>query len=444
MPKPVFKKKGSRIDRMKLLLDKATPFESESNGHVATVSGGDTLSPAPCEGYEELLDCWKQAMEWTDGLESALGCMLASVVSTMQVGSQLWMKIIGPASCGKSTLCEALSVNTQYVLAKSTLRGFHSGYGDGTEDSSLVNACRGKTFITKDGDTLLQAPNYQQILSEARDIYDTVSRTSYRNKASKDYSGLRMTWLLCGTASLRSIDDSELGERFLDCVIMDGIDDELEDRILGMVAKKAVANMGIEFDGTATKQYGPELIRAMQLTGGYVTWLRETGKEQFANLRWSTAALNQCTRLGKFVAYMRARPSKRQEETQEREFGARLVEQHVRLASSLAIVMNKDVIDDEVMKIVKRTALDTGRGPVLDMCHRMYTTMDGLDNRAIQFATGKNTSETGKLCKFLRGIGAIQVNEKAQGGRNNRSNLFQMTAVTRALYRDVMKDLDNA
>src|SRR5690606_35550052 len=141
---------------------------------------------------------------------------------------------------------EAISVNQDYVVAKSTIRGFHSGFktdGNGEEDNSLIDQIRDKTLVTKDGDTLLQSPNLGQILSEARDLYDSTSRTHYRNKMSRDYAGVRMTWLLCGTSSLREIDQSELGERFLDCVLMDDIDDELEDAILWRVANRVDRNM---------------------------------------------------------------------------------------------------------------------------------------------------------------------------------------------------------
>src|SRR5690606_14950694 len=125
------------------------------------------------------------------------------------------------------------------------------GVDDGSgEDYSLISKLGGKTLVVKDGDTLLQSPNLGQILSEARDLYDTVSRSSYRTKqGGRDYQGVRMTFILCGTSSLRKIDSSELGERFLDCVIMEGIDNDLEDEILWRVANRVERNMGVEADG---------------------------------------------------------------------------------------------------------------------------------------------------------------------------------------------------
>lgn len=422
-----------RVTRLGQLFGKTAEAPTEWLKTAEVSVEGVQLVSERCTDYAQLTKAWRDAMYWTDGLNSALACMLASSASTMRVGSQLWMKILGPASCGKSTLCEALSVNQDYVLAKSTIRGFHSGHGDGKEDTSLISQLGGKSLVTKDGDTLLQAPNLGQILSEGRDIYDTVSRTSYRNKASKDYSGVRMTWLLCGTSSLRSIDDSELGERFLDCVIMDGIDDEVEDRILMRVAERAIANMGIEFDGSAGKQYGPETIRAMQLTGGYVSYLREEASHRFADIHWSPEKVQYCTRLGKFVAYMRARPSKKQDESHEREFAARLVEQHIRLAQSLAVVMNKDEVDDAVIEVTRKVALDTSRGPVFDMTREMDRNIEGLEPRGVALLTALPDRKVLDLMKFLQKIGGV-----SQMGTSRRKK-YTVSPVVRSLYREIVK-----
>ena len=231
---------GTKLERLELLLDRLVEIPEDWVKEEGSNNSGGDVQCLDCTSYEDMIDAWGKALKWTDGLDCALSVMLASITSTLSVGDPLWVKIISPPSGGKSVLCEALSVNRYHVIAKSTLRGFHSGFGDGQEDHSLISKVNGKTLVMKDGDTLLQSPNLSQILSEGRDLYDGASRTSYRNKASKDYTGLRMTWILCGTSSLRSIDSSELGERFLDCVIMDGIDEELEEEILDRVVTQAM------------------------------------------------------------------------------------------------------------------------------------------------------------------------------------------------------------
>jgi len=354
-----------------------------------------------------------------------------------------WANGVFHHNCGKSTLCEAISVNREYVVAKSTIRGFHSGYksdgGDEEQDHSLIPTIRDKTLVTKDGDTLLQSPNLSQILAEARDLYDSTCRTHYRNAMSKDYSGIRMTWLLCGTSSLRAIDSSELGERFLDCVIMDGIDDELEDEVLWRVANRASRNLVYESDGKAETQYEPELAKAMQLTGGYVAYLRENAIGKLSTIDYPPWAMRQCTKLGKFVAHMRARPSQHQEENAEREFGARLVSQHVRLAACLALVLNCDQINQEVMRRTTQVAMDTSRGQTLDIAAHLYTAgRDGREVRGLSLFTNRTEEKTRGMLRFLKQIGVVELFSAKAKGITSKAR-WRLTTRMHQLYKDVVE-----
>lgn len=439
---------AERVKRYAGLRERFTIVPSEWLA-VPGSRGKDEIDCRPCESWTELVTAWRKALKWTDGLDCALSVMLSCVTSTKAVGDQLWCKILAPPSCGKSVLCEALSVNKKYIVAKSTIRGFHSGFKsdkDGAEDNSLIAQMYGKTLVTKDGDTLLQSPNLGQILSEARDLYDSTSRTHYRNKMSKDYMGVRMTWILCGTSSLRLIDSSELGERFLDCVIMDHIDDDLEDEILWRVVNRADLAMNQEADGKLDTQHDPEMTRAMQLSGGYVTYLRENAQRLLSAVESPEAALRKCVRLGKFVAYMRARPSTRQDETAEREFAARLVSQMVRLAKCLAVVLNRKSIDAEVLRRVRKVALDTARGRTLELARYLYPLgEEGAEAKTLAHKTGHSEEKERLLLRFLRHIEAVDyftpASAVAESGKllTNRPR-WRLTPRMMKLYRDVMEE----
>jgi hypothetical protein len=403
--------------------------------------GKQRLELENCNNYDVLIESWRKALRWTDGLDHALAAMLSSVTSTKALGSQLWLQVISPPSTGKTVLCEALSVNQEFVIAKSTLRGFHSGYltEDKSEDHSLLAKLPGKTLITKDGDTLLTSPNLPQILAEARDIYDTTSRTSYRNAySSRDYAGIRMTWILCGTSSLHALDQSELGERFLRVVIMDGIDEDLEDEILTMVADRADRNLAIEADGKAESHQDPDMTKAMQLTGGYVEYLRRNANELLSTIEFSAEAKYLCTRLGKFVAFMRARPSSKQDETAEREFAARLVEQHIRLAKCLAAVLNRSEVDEEVLRRVRKIALDTARGQTMDIANTLYKAKNGLEITAIATQTSRTDDKTRTIMRFLRRIKVTEDFKVVQQGIS-RTPRWRLTAGFKRLYEQVVE-----
>lgn len=436
----------ARINLLHHLLERVEPVPNEwvagrnPNAH----RGGVDMECIPCDEWLTLIASWRKALKWTEGLDRALSCMLACVVSTKQVGDQLWIKVIGPAACGKSTLCEALSIAKKYVMAKSTIRGFHSGYrtdGGGNEDHSLAPKLKDKTLVTKDGDTLLQSPNLQQILSEARDLYDKVARTSYRTGIDRNYEGLNMTWILCGTSSLRSIDQSELGERFVDVVIMEGIDDDLEDEIILRAVDKADKVLSYESNGKVESQHDPDLVAAMQLTGGYINHLRESATAMITGVANPDEMKRRCALLGKFVAHMRARPSMKQEETAERELGTRLASQFVRLAKCLAVVLNRKEVDEEVMRRVTRTALDTARGRSLEIVRHLYREgKEGAELRAIGIWTNEAEEKLRKMMGFLSKIGVTEhFRDKLAGGLSSKPK-YRLTEKMRNLYKKVVVD----
>lgn len=399
-----------RAGALHALLSRFTPSEEKwLEDGLSQASEAPKIELIECTDYTELIMAWQNAMVWHEGLECALGMMLATCLSTMQVGDPLWIKVYGPPGCGKSTLCEAVSSATQFVLAKSTFRGFMSGYkGEGEgEDYSLISRLNGMTFVTKDGDTLLQLPNLGQILSEGRDIYDGVTRSDFKNGTGKDYLGLRMTWILCGTASLRELDDSELGARFVDVVILDGIDNENEDAVLLQVAERAERNLATTVGADIESHHDTAMLTAMQKTGGYVCHLRTHASEILTKVHMTPNQRVMCAKYGKFVAFMRARPSTRQDESAEREFAARLTSQMVRITKCLAGVMGKSTVDDDVIKWTRKVAMDTARGIVYNLARELYAEPLGMEVKALALRLNRGVEEVRKLLRFLRDIEAV-------------------------------------
>ena len=218
-----------------------------------------------------------------------------------------------------------------------------------------------------------------------------------------------MTWILCGTSSLRSIDQSELGERFLDCVIMERIDEELEDEISWRAAVRAEECLNIESNCEPGSQDSPELVCAKELTGGYVNWLRENTMKLMPTVGCSDDVKRSCVRLGKFVALMRARPSVKQEESAERELSARLVSQHVRLAKCLAVVLNRPQVDDATMRRVTRVSMDTARGQTLQIVRLIAHSEDhSMGMRSLALYIRLNEDKLLTLLRFLNAIGVIE------------------------------------
>lgn len=430
------------------LLTKIEPIPSgwiqTTGGKAANKKSSADIDLLPCESWEELLNQWRKCMRMVEGLERGLSVGLACITSTKALGTdQLWVKLIGPAGCGKSTLCEAFSTNKKYVTPKSTLTGFHSGYksdADGKQDNSLMPLVKDKTLVTKDGDTLIQSgANTGKILAQARDLYDGSARTHYGNQMGKNYEGHRMTWILCGTPILcEHLDHSELGERFLDSWIMEGVDEHLENEIVWQVVNRADRNMCEEADGKFETRHDPDLVRAMQLTGGYIGYLRTNAKQLLNEVVMSEEALWRCAKLGIFTSFMRASPSVKREDAGEKELASRLSSQLTRLAKCLAVVLNRKTADEEVMRRVRLVALDTSRGKTLDCMQYLYRTgTEGISATALAAYTNQGEDKVRRLLAFMSRINAVEDLSRNKTGLSSRPR-WRLTERLRKLYKEVI------
>lgn len=433
-----------RLEPLGHILDKIVPVPADwipGRSLAAASSGSTEMACIKCESWNDLISQWRKAMKWIDGLHRAFAGMLASIISTKARGIPLWLKVIGPPSCGKSTLCEALSINHKYVFANSTMTGFHSGYKtdkEGATDNSLIPLIMDKTLITKDGDSLLSAPNLSKILSEARDIYDRTSRAYYRHGVNRVYDAIYMTWILCGTESLRYLDSSELGERFLDFVVMEGIDRNLEDEINDRAIDEELRNIGIQTTDEAESREDEALTLAKQMTGGYVGFLRENTTELLGGVQSSFLDdyRRVCKELGTFVAYSRARPSKRQDEAEGRELSPRLVRQHLRLAVCLSAVMGKPKVDDDIIRVVTQTSLDTSRGRTLRVIKSLYDNKEGLSAGSLGVMVSEGDEKLKSYLKFLNNIGVAEYYTFKAG--NSSYVRWRLTEELKYLYSNVI------
>lgn len=380
----------------------------QQKAHIPIGGEVATLPIITCESYKELVAAWQDAAEWSEGLDSALAVMQASAMSTPFVGEQLWIKIIGPASTYKTSLMEGLATARNWYFSRDTIRGFHSGMklnGD-PNDLPLADLVMGKTFGTKDGDTLLKAPNLPQILAEARALYDRVSRTNYRNFVNREYMGHRMTWHLAGTNAIREIDDSELGARFLDVVIMDEITDEFEDRVNRRAVRQEALNMTLLSDGKPESHHPEYLAKAMALSGGYLDFLRTNALDLTKSVDVCDRCLDRCGHFGKFIAYMRARATRN--ESVEREFSPRLVKQLTRLMISLTATINERKTNDEVMARVHKVMMDTSKGFTLELVKYLAPKRQGAELRSLAATFSFNEDKLWKQFRFLRRIGVLE------------------------------------
>lgn len=381
------------------------------------------INPSECKSWRDLIMSWrKSGMHWPDsgeGLDYALSVMLSCILSTSTQGEPIWIKVVGPPSCGKSVLAEACAVAKKYIKSLSTIRGMYSGYRttkDDNEDNSLIPLIRNKTLILKEGNTLVKSVNFDRVLSELRDLYDGAGRSHYNNRMGKDYEGIRFTIIICGTEAYMDIfDRSELGERFIDCIVLKELDEESEEEIGWKVALRANSEVEVSSNGTAESLMTPEMLEAKRMTGGYIEYLRGEAENLLLKIDASEESLRYCQRLATFASFMRTKQpldkgKGHPEIKAQRELSFRLISQFVRLAKCLAVVLGRDSLDESVMTRVKKVGLDTSRGTLLEICHLLYKEQDnGVDTKTLAILLTQEEVKTRHLLQFMRKIGILDL-----------------------------------
>lgn len=390
----------------------------------------------PCTTWAELRRYWlNSTMEWVDELDRALSVALAVAISTEGQGNQVWMILVGPPSSAKTIICQAIGTDEEHCVSESIIKGFHSGWktdNTGATNHGMVELIDRKTLITKDGDTLLRAGTRDQIMAQARDLYDGSSSARYLNGQEWVYLGHRMTWLIAATESIRELDDSDLGERLLSCVVVEDMKQSTEEEVGLRVAMQAFEDVTMPVEKGAVKVDCPELAEAKQRTGGYLQHLKRS-PDLIKEVKVDEVAGQQCQRLGMLCSFLRPRPARRYREKYQRELSFRLISQLARLARCLAVVLNRESVDAEVMDRVAHVAFSTMRGHTLEIAHYLMAAHreepgSGLLSKTIAQYLEEGPQLVSRLLYFMKKIGAVDLFGKgrAQGRWRLTDRLIQL------------------
>lgn len=169
-----------------------------------------------CTTFENLLAECASSYYLTKDMELYILFLLSAIYSLKIEGEQIWIRGMGPPGSFKTTGAQIAGASDQTVML-DTFTGLLSGWKDEQKsDASLISKIASRLLIIKDADALMQQPNIQQILSEFRAFYDKNIAAAYRHRVAYDYRNVRSGVALLGTGVLRSLDNTALGERFLD------------------------------------------------------------------------------------------------------------------------------------------------------------------------------------------------------------------------------------
>ncbi len=399
---------------------------STSNGfrHEST----ETMS---CDTFAKCKAAWTDAMRWRQELSDALAVLLAVCASTQQAGNQLFLDLVGSPGSAKTTICKGLLVSSNCIHLENMSK-LISGYklpDDKDKDCSFIARANGKTWVTCEFDTILSSTEYTQLMGKIRRIFDGETSSTYGN-SDKDriYSALRTPWVRAGTHKMMDQDQSQLGDRFLRFILCDPDGDEKR-HIMRSALRSERSALLETANGAASSIVDPKTRLAHALTGGYVDHLRAHVEEELCKVIVPESAEDYCLDLAELSADLRARPNedkRRLDSHDVKELPTRLARQNIRLATCLAVVLNKSSIDADILRIVRRVALDTAAGHSLNvvkwLCspnpgggYLLYQETGGLGNAILEEWFGMTKERLEKYTAFLRKIDVLNWNGGKQG-----------------------------
>lgn len=422
----------------------ATHSLNGSAGH------GQSLEALACSDWKTCEDAWKTAMLWRDEMSDAMSVLLSICASTAQAGNQLFLDLIGSPGSAKTTMCRGLLVSSSCVHVENIskiLSGFKKP-GEGDKDCSFLARANGKTWVTCEFDTLATLPQYHELMGKIRRIFDGETSATYGNDdRDRVYTALRTPWIRAGTPKMMDHDQSQLGDRFLRFII--GDPERQEKRNIALAALRSErAAMLQQSNSLSGSILDEKTQRAHALTGGYVDWLRANIEERIGLLTIPEYADEHCVDLAELSADLRARPTddkKRVESYDVRELPTRLARQNIRLASCLAVALNKSSVDAEVLRVVRKVALDTASGNSLNivkwLCcpnpkagYKPYQETGGIAEAALTTWCSMVPERMTKYLSFLRKIDVLEPHHV-----NRTLTMWRLTDRVYTLYQRILK-----
>jgi hypothetical protein len=415
-----------------------------------------SLKPSHCDSWEELLDAWgrktNSPMRWRQELSNVLATMLAVALSTEQTGDQLFLQVVAVPGMGKSVMADALTVS-KHCFPLEHLVGFHSGYRDKTgEDFSLLARVNRKCMVTSEGDVLFKSPNLDEIMSEMRRIFDGKSSKIYKTtKVDKWYDGLRTPWIICGTPAMIPKGQADIGDRFLK-IYIDTPGHKERKAIVASAILSALAAVKVTSNGTADSSLSPGVAKARCLTAGYLDYLLDGIDRRVGRVTYDDDQMIEvCGMLGEFVADYRARTDMdpRKESDEGKEIETRIAKQLARLAVCVAVVLQKDTVDDGVFRVIKKVAIDTARGRTLEIAGYLHSSGEPRSSKEVATHIHGIKDEEGarRWLTFMRRVGIVAPSSQeivTLGGKTYSSTdifpRWQLSPRAAKLYQGVMPD----
>lgn len=343
-----------------------------------------------------------------------LAVCCATVLSNRIQGDPVWLFLVATSGGSKTeTLTAVGGAEECYMTSSLTPHALVSGAVlPGGKDPSLVPRLDGKVLIVKDFTCVLGLHDTEKesIFSILRDAYDGSCGKDFGNGISRHYTS-RFTVIAGVTPTIYEVTDRhrQLGERFLKYFLGSSLDHEEEEAIV----LRAMQNVDAEND----MRHELRSVTAQFLSS------------RFPKSRWPMDLQRKLVVLARFGSRMRGHTSRDRFRNElmlskpTAEVGSRLGKQINKLGLSLAMMNDREMVNEEDYAVLKKVVLDTVPPREMDIVSWLWRHSQDKDDthttREIMVGTRYSHTTIGRVLTDLNALGIVD--------RGGKSNAFTWT-----------------
>ena len=329
--------------------------------------------------------------------------VVAAIIANRIEGDPLWLLIVAPPSSAKTEILRALAgLKDVYLLSNLTPQTFISG-ARSKNDPSLLPKLNDKTLIMKDFGTVLtlRPESRAEIFAQLREIFDGQYSKAFGTGETVSWTG-KMGFVAGCTHIIdrHSQVYSALGERFVQYRI------EAEDPLAIAKHARTLANQ----EEQMRAQIAKAVEEFFENLGDFKSVHQQCSDKIGQKLDYLTTLLGICR-----TSVPRDRYSKEIEVSPLPEGPGRLSKQLMKLGIALAVIQQKEAIDEEIYSILKKVATDTMTALRLRVLrktwdqHYTWENMDWVTAKALGLETGIPKQTVSRLLEDLELLKVLSV-----------------------------------
>jgi len=361
----------------------------------------------PHSSFNEIKTEFAKTVELSTNFLNAFKLSLATVLSARLPGSDpVWLFLVGPPGCGKSTICTAFSLAMNAAIFESSLSskalvsGWSGARGTGF-DPSLVPKLNDKCLVLKDFTEILSRNKIEkdEIFGVLRGAYDGTVKRTFANGTQRIYQS-KFSIVAGVTRAIYAEEMVDLGERFLR-FNMQSSSNELEkqqDMALESGLKDDTCKIDVQrmIYGFMEREFKLSLLNLRELIPEWFIQKLKRLTTLIAVLR-TPVARHRFGRMQHEIIY-----------SPEPETGNRLGVQFQRLSLSLAVMEDKE-IDKEIYNLLKAIGKDTINGYVYNLISCLYKENEKLSVSELAFKVGVTQTVVYHLMNDLAALKVVDL-----------------------------------